>query len=393
MKTTRITLALSVGALIVLALAAWLWLADPLQMRRAARPTGMLTVYSTTDTVIFAPVIEDFRQLYPEVTIRYELMDGQPLQRRFLGEARSNAVKADLLLSSAMDLQAKLVNAGYAAQHLSPNGAALPNWARWRNEAFGVTFEPAVMVFNTKVMAGRSIPRSRGALLADLRTDPAFWRGRVGTYDISRSSTGYLLASQDARLNSDFGMLMDALGDAQVVTTDNAAPLLDQIESGTLAMGYNVLGSYARRRIDQGAPLTIVYPQDYTLAVSRTALIPRGAPNPQAAHAFLDYLLSLRGQRVLSTKSRLSAIRPEIEADYRLGLAESQIGLMRPVALGPGLLVYLDESKHRRMLESWSTAISHSRPPPLEHDSGLTGRPATFTSTRTDGAVAPTRDR
>jgi iron(III) transport system substrate-binding protein len=42
--------------------------------------------------------------------------------------------------------------------------------------------------------------------------------------------------------------------------------------------------------------------------VLRTAVIPRTGPHPEEARRFLDYLLSPRGQRVLSREARLMPI-------------------------------------------------------------------------------------
>lgn len=333
-----------------------------------ARPKPVMTtprdlvVASTTDTAVFAPVIEDFRRLNPFINIDYRLMDAEPLYHEYISKAEAGQPMADVLLSTSMDLQIKLVNDGYATPHVSENGRAIPKWARWRNEAFGISFEPVVMVFNKHLMQGRTIPRSRSDLLADIRSDPEFWRQRVGTYDIARSGLGYLLASQDARLNSDAGVLVDAFGDVEVFVNENSATLLEAIEDGRLAMGYNILGSYARRRSDAGAPITIVYPQDYTLAVSRTAIIPRNASNLEDAHVFLEYLLSVRGQEILTRQSRLSAVRTEIGGPYQdLGAIGGQVGLLKPIALGPGLLVYLDERKNAAMIESWNSALAAPR--------------------------------
>jgi len=315
-----------------------------------------LTIYSTTDMTVFQPVIRDFQTFRPDITINYVDIEAAPLYERFLREAGEGRPQADLLLSSSMDLQVKLVNDGYAAPHMSENAMTLPAWARWRNEAFGFTFEPAVMVFNTRQMAGTPLPRSRSELLSMLKSSPEKWRGRIGTYDISSSSVGYLLASQDARQGSEFGALIEAFGDAGVRVEERTGDLLDLLEDGTIAAGYNLLGSYARARVEAGAPLEIVYPQDYTLAVSRTAVLPANAPHPEAAHAFLEYLLSPRGQEVLSTKSHLSRIRTG-EVEGLGGLAGARVGPLRPVALGPGLLVYLDQQKRARMLASWRVII------------------------------------
>jgi iron(III) transport system substrate-binding protein len=320
--------------------------------------TERITIYSTTDTSLFEPVLRDFQELNPGSVLQYELLDAAPLYERFLAEEAQGRANADVLLSTAMDLQVKLVNDGYAAPHDSANARALPGWARWRDEAFGFTYEPAVMVFNKREMRGRRWPTSRGELLDSLKSDPQFWKGRIGTYDISRSSVGYLLASQDARQSSEFGALIEAFADADMQIEENTSTLLDRLESGNLTIGYNLLGSYAHARVSAGAPFVIVYPQDHTLVVSRTAVIPKSAPNADGAHRFLEYLLSLRGQEVMATRSRLPAVRSEIdEGGNRMGMADAQVGLMRPIALGPGLLVYLDKLKQRRLLASWRAII------------------------------------
>lgn len=324
-------------------------------------PSGIVTVYSTTDTAIFAPVLADFKRVQPKVQVQYVELDAQPLNERFLAETANGKHRADILLSAAMDLQVKLVNDGYAQPHHSENTRRLPNWARWRDEIFGLTFEPVVMVINPTGFQGFPVPASRFELVQSLRNNPARWRGRIGTYDIEVSSTGYLLASQDARLSSEFGPLLEAMGGASPKTFQNSAALLDAIESGQLMLGYNVLGSYAKQRIQQGANLRIVYPEDYTFAVVRSAFISKHAPNPGAAHAFLEYLMSIRGQRILSTRSNLDAAREEIRGQYgRLGLAGPAVGPLRPIPIGPGLLTYLDTQKRERFLENWRGMMGNS---------------------------------
>lgn len=343
-------------------LAAWLGgnLADSATPPRdcASGPAhAALTIYSTTDTAVFAPVLADFRRLHPDLPVCYVELEAAPLYHRFLRESGTGTPRADVLFSSAMDLQVKLVNDGFAMPHVSANASALPGWARWRDEAFGLTLEPAVMVFNQAAMHGQPLPRSRPALLELLKSDPVRWAGRIGTYDIEKSSVGYLLASQDARQGNEYGALLEGFGAARIRLAQRTSALLDRLERGELAIGYNLLGSYARNRIAAGAKLTIVYPQDYTLALARTVVLPRDAPHPAAAHQFLEYLLSLRGQHKL-TENGMPAIRAGTDgAQARLGVGDTQVGLLRPIALGPGLLVYLDRQKRERLLASWRAAL------------------------------------
>lgn len=324
-----------------------------------------LTLYSTTDTSVFEPVVREFQRLNPTVTVQYEELEGTALYSRYLRDVAARRPRADLLLSSSMDLQVKLVNDGYAAQHESANARALPAWARWRDQAFGFTFEPSVMVFNERAFAGRTMPKSRRELIALLRREPEVWRGRVGTYDIAHSSVGYLLASQDSRQSSEYASLIEAMGESAAHIETRTSALLDLLASGELAIGYNLLGSYAEKRIASGAPLVVVYPQDFTLAVTRTAVVPADAPNPVAAHAFLEYLLSVPGQEVLASRGRLPAVRVEVAGRYsQLGIINATLGPLRPIVLGPGLLVYLDSQKRRRFLANWFGLIGKPATPP-----------------------------
>lgn len=320
------------------------------------RQQEFLTIYSTTDTLVFRPVIEEFQKMYPGITVRYVDIEAAPLYERFLKEAGEGRPQADVLLSASMDLQVKLVNDGYAMPHVSRSTESLPPWARWRNEAFGFTFEPVVMAFNRQKFRDTPLPKSRSELLTMLKAAPERWKGKIGTYDVMSSAVGYLLAAQDARQSSEFGALLEAMGDAVVRVHERTGDLLSMLESGQLAVGYNLMGSYVRARVAAGAPLEIVYPQDYTLAVCRTAVLPANAPHPEAAHLFLEYLLSKVGQEALARESHQFQIRPEFRSMLP-GLDGARIGTMRPIVLGPGLLVALDQQKKHRFMKNWEVIL------------------------------------
>ena len=49
-----------------------------------------------------------------------------------------------------MDLQMKLVNDNFVLRYRSPETASLPDWAVWRDAAYGTTFEPAVFVYSKR---------------------------------------------------------------------------------------------------------------------------------------------------------------------------------------------------------------------------------------------------
>ncbi|UYB53136.1 ABC transporter substrate-binding protein [Xanthomonas sp. AM6] len=322
-------------------------------------PDARLCIQGSTDIEVFAAVIGDYQRLHPRTEVVYQDVIAWDMYRRYL-HPQPGARCADLLISTSMDLQTKLVNDGHALTHRSPQTEALPAWAQWRHEVFGISYEPVAIVYNKARLPAAQVPRTRRQLLELLRAPGMPLRGRIGTYDVERSGVGYLFATQDGQIGSMAGALLAALGDNQVVLEERTGVLLDRVSRGDLLLAYNVLGSYAQARIDAGAPLAIVQPEDYTLVALRTAVIPRDTPHAAEARRFLDYLLSPRGQQVLSREARLKPILPMPGGPG--AMAPAATPAFRPIALGPGLLVYLDALKRRQFLDAWRSSMRRKPP-------------------------------
>jgi len=320
--------------------------------------TERLVIYSSTDLETLRSAIADFQSMSPEIEVEYVDLDTNELYRRYLDEVEAGLPPGDLLISSSMDLQVKLVNDGYAATYASSETDSIPDWAKWRDQAFGFTFEPVVMVYNRDLVPADLVPRTRFDLLRLLREDATSYRGRIATYDVEQSGVGYLLASQDSVVGSTFWSLAETFGQNAAALTPFTSDILQGVTEGRFLFGYNVLGAYAQAWTERHPAIGIVQPGDYTLAISRTAVLSADARNPEEARRFLDYLLSLRGQQVLAEQGRLFAVRPELTGPYsRVGISENSAGPLRLIPLGPGLLVHLDRLKREKFLETWRGAM------------------------------------
>jgi hypothetical protein len=80
----------------------------------AAKKEGKVVVYATTDAVAANPLIKDFESLYPGIKVEYSDLNSTELYNRFIAEVASGQGSADVMWSSAMDLQVKLVADGQA---------------------------------------------------------------------------------------------------------------------------------------------------------------------------------------------------------------------------------------------------------------------------------------
>lgn len=257
-----------------------------------------------------------------------------------------------------MDLQIKLVNDGYAQAYSSPEKPNLPGWAIWKNEAWGVTAEPVVIAYNKRLVPVADVPRTHDAFERLLRSRTDFYSGRVSTYDPALSGFGYLELTQDFHVRrGDLWSLAGALGAVGVRQHTSSRPLLADVESGRSLFVYNALGSYALKLAARNPDIGVIMPEDYTLVVSRIALITREARQPHAAKLLLDFLLSAEGQRELAD----AYMAPSREDVMPLPGSKPPPAIARPVRLAPALLANLDSIKRERFLARWKKALEDGR--------------------------------
>src|SRR5215813_14828251 len=168
------------------------------QVLKAADEEGKILIYSTTDSAAAGPLLKDFAEYRPKISVDYNDMNSTEVYNRFVSEAAAGSGSADLLWSSAMDLQIKLANDGYAQEYQTPEAAHVPSWALWKNEAFGTTFEPIAFVYNKRLLKAEEVPQSHADLIKLLKANPDRFKGKVTSYDPERSGIGFLLITQDA---------------------------------------------------------------------------------------------------------------------------------------------------------------------------------------------------
>jgi iron(III) transport system substrate-binding protein len=313
-----------------------------------------LVIYSSLDSPLARPLIEAFQRQAPDVQVRYEdLLTGE-IATRVIAETEAGQATADLVFSSAMDVTVKLANDGYAREAVVAGATGWPDWAAWRSMVFALTFEPAVIVYHRPSFP-EGPPDTRAALIDWLETAP---KGSIGTYDIARSAVGYLFLMRDREHFADLWPLVRAMGRAGVQTYPTSQDMIDGVNSGKLQLGYNVLGSYAADQAARLPDIGLVLPRDYVVVVSRVALVPRAAARPDLGEAFLGFLMSREGQTVLAERLRLPAVSLEVRGkDSAAAMQEALGAKLRPVAVSPGLLAYLDAASRARVLAEWNAAL------------------------------------
>lgn len=327
--------------------------ADYQKIIDGAKKEGKLVIYSATDSKAAQPLVKDFSAMYPGITVEYNDMNSTEVYNRFISEAAAGGNTADVMWSSAMDLQMRLASDGMALQYKSQEAGKLPAWSMWNDTAYGTTFEPAAIVYNKRLVTPAEVPKTH-ADFAKLITSEKF-RDKVTTYDIEKSGVGFMFMTQDAKEYPQFLALENAFGTARVRVQSSTGTMLERISSGENLIGYNVLGSYALVRAKTDPSLGVVLPADYTLILSRVQFINKAAKNVNAAKLWMDYLLSARGQTVIANDSKLYAIRADVKGETTSADLVKIIGEknVKPVPVHPIILQFLGPAKRMAFLKQW----------------------------------------
>lgn len=310
-----------------------------------------LVVYSAAERQYCAGLIDGFSRRHPGIALEFRDGISVALHQRYLAELASGKPEADVLWSSAMDLQMSLVLDGKALACASPEARALPASAIYQDIAYATTVEPLLTLVNRDCFDVSVAAGSLAEIAAAIGRDPGKFRGRVASYDIERNGLGFLALLLESRRSADFGACIQTLARCKPKIFGSNPPLVEEVASGRAALAYHVLGSYALRAVAANPSLAIAASNTPALAVSRVAIISSRAPHPHAAKLFLDYLLSRDGQQRL-LEAGLFPIRRNAAAGLPCNTNVS------PIRIDQGCGELLDAEYRRKLLELWRATIA-----------------------------------
>lgn len=277
-----------------------------------AKPTGKLLVYSALNETTNNEFVKAFKAAYPDVDVELLPMAAAgELQTRIRTEKVSP--KADVFIGGSSEFHDVLGKEGLLDAYKSPNAATIgavfkePGglWTGWDIGIFG-------LVYNTerfaKEMANVKKPETWDDLL-----DPA-WKGKLAYPDPVKTSDGYIfVATQVFRFNKDEDKAMDYMKKlhANIAQYTGTATQVIQLVSqgqfiGGLNWAHNILTTKA-----QGLPIELIVPEMTGFEIGAVSVV-KGGPNPLAARAFVDWVLTKEvGELNVKLSNRASA-RPDV---------------------------------------------------------------------------------
>lgn len=253
-----------------------------------------LTVWSAAAEDEADALVAEFEEQHPELDVDVIRAGSGELLTRLNAEQPNPG--GDVILGiakEAFDGNYDLFR-GYVAEHHDDIPAELRDQAD-EPRYYGFSMPLQTFMVNTELLDEDEYPR-RWEDLVDSR-----YEGELVLANPAQSGSAY---AQIYMMNNLYGFdFLEQIADqATFVSSSTVVP--ESVARGEYAIGVTGEGNVARY-IDEGAPVTYVYPEEGTGRRFDASGIVEGGPNPEAAEMFMDFMISEDAYEIiLNTRDR-----------------------------------------------------------------------------------------
>jgi len=252
---------------------------------------GRLVVYTSQAPEIAQQTIEAFKAANPGIDVAWTRNGTTQLMNVLRTEMMSGEVKADVLLvADAINLGALKKEGGLMAYPDAPVSHINADFYDKDKTWFGTKIIATVIGYNTQ----NAKPVTGWMALTDASN-----RGQVAVP--SPLYSGAALYHLHTAINTpSIGWTFYKKLAANGITPEGGnGPALKAVASGVAKYGIITDADLLRAK-KQGSPVDLIYPQEGASFVTEPVAILAGARNVPAAKAFVDFMLSERGQRLVA---------------------------------------------------------------------------------------------
>ena len=249
--------------------------------------------------------------------------------QRALTEARAKRYVVDVIETNGPEME-MLAREGLFAEVKSPHLAdlppgAIPQHRQWIPDRLNFF----VVAYNTAKVKRDELPATYQGFLE------AKWKGRIG---LEATDTEWMATLVKKWGERDGMAYFRKLAEMRPDVRKGHVLLAELIAAGEIPVGLTVYNANAESLKRKGAPIDWL-PVQPVVARAQGIGIARNAPHPQAAAAFVDFVLSPQGQELLNSMGR-----PPVSTRVRTHMNKFEYTLIDPA-------VVLDEQD--RWVKEW----------------------------------------
>ena len=261
-----------------------------------AKKEGELTLYTSAQADDIGAVAKAFEAKYG-VKVQMWRAGSEKVMQRAITEARAGRYAVDAFELNGPELEA-MWREGLLDRFHSPQSANMPKQAFAKNGAYiADRFNFFTIAYNTKLVKPNEVPNSYEDLLKP------HWVGRIGIEASDTDWFGSMVHAMGEKKGLEF---FRKLADMKPQLRTGHTLMAELVSSGEIPLAATIYNHNAERLKVKGAPiewkaLTPTFGRPNGVSVAKRA------EHPHAALLFIDFMLSLEGQRLIQKVNRVPA--------------------------------------------------------------------------------------
>jgi iron(III) transport system substrate-binding protein len=255
----------------------------------AAKKEGALTLYAC-DPPQTPLYVNRFKQLYPDIKITSYVAGCWEIYNRHQTERRAQRQAADVFFATE-DVMIRMNDDKLLQAYKSPELAHFDPAAAPKEKSYLIVKTLIYgMASNRDFTKGMPLPKD----WLDYANPPASWQNLISYYDPRTSSAAFSLL---AALHQNFGpekagAIYKGLiaSHASLAATTPAG--MAKLSSGEQPIMFYIMNNHYGSIVSKGAPVDFILPTSGTVKLNFGIALTEGAPHPNAAKLFIDFMMS-----------------------------------------------------------------------------------------------------
>ena len=266
------------------------------QIIEGARKEGEVIVYASMNIEEANAMISRFEQKYPFIKVKLNRTGGEGLLTKIFAEARAKKSFADTIQTLGLPMHT-LKKSQILGHYISPENGFYPK--EFKEEGYWTTVytNPYVVAYNPRLVAKEQIPRGYDDLLLPM------WQGKMMVEPTKIDWFGGVLQVMGKEKGLKY---MRELGKQKIMTRIGHDLIAQLVAAGEAHLDINIPAPSVDRVKKRGAPIEWVAfpPAPASMIGIGIAAQPVHA---NAARLYVDFVLSMEGQRTLADMGRYLA--------------------------------------------------------------------------------------
>ncbi|MDR7544615.1 MAG: ABC transporter substrate-binding protein [Armatimonadota bacterium] len=258
----------------------------------AQQASGTVVLYTSVPQELATEFGRAFMRKYPQIKLEILRSGSTEIEKRIYAELETGGIRADLLWLADAPIFITLRDRGVLLPYRSPDARFVPADFRDRGNHFiAGRLINMIIATNTTLIPTRAAPKS----WTDL---PRYGKTAAMPNPLFSGSVFVTIATFVQKYG--WAWFERARKEGMQVLRGNT-----EVARGLAAREFGVgmtLDFIVYGLIQDGAPLAIIWPEDGAVAVPSPVAILKSSKNPEAAKRFVDYVISVEGQKFLASQ-------------------------------------------------------------------------------------------